>query len=536
MGHEAPDTAGPRGTGEAGEWGRALAWVAGAALARALLGALVPVFPDEAYYWDWTRRLEAGFFDHPPGVALLIAAGTALAGDTPLGVRLGPALAALVTHLGALALAWRLGGEGEAGARSAKRAAVLVAVLPVATLGLVLATPDAPLFAMTMLALLAVERALAAPPRSTAALAWWVAAGGALGGALVAKYTAVLLPVGLAVACLAHPALRRRLAEPGPWVASAVALLLFAPVLLWNSRHHWVSVRFQLGHGFGASPRGTPLGRELELLGGQVALASPLLFGLVALAVSAALRDGWRARHAAPVALEARRFALGVVAVVPLVFFGVSAWRRSPEPNWPMLVYPPALALLAASRAPWAVGPWWRRAVGLALGLLGVLGLQGWRPVLPVAPPRDPVARAHGWDALARAVDAARRDPFLDGAPSRWVAGNRYQEAAQLAFHLPDHPAVLSLNLLSRTNQYDLWPAPAERVRPGDALVAVFPPTARGDSLAAVVGRFFDATRAGPTVRLTRAGGVIAERRVWLYRGARALPPRPADPLARWIP
>lgn len=536
MGRDDRDGSPPPDIRGAGEWRQALSWVVGAALARAWLGSMAPLFPDEAYYWDWTRRLEAGYFDHPPGVALLIAAGTALAGDTRLGIRLGPALAALVTHLGALLLAWQLGGRGVTGARSARRAAILVAVLPVATMGMVLATPDAPLFAMTMLALVAVERALAAPPRSATALAWWVAAGFALGGALVAKYTAILLPAGLVVACAAHPALRRRFAEPGPWVASVLALGLFAPVVLWNSLHHWVSFRFQLGHGFGPAPRGTPLGRELELLGGQVALASPILFGLVALAVAAALRDGWRARRDDATALAPRRFALGVVAVVPLAFFAVSAWRRSPEPNWPTLVYPPALVLLATTPAPWASGRWWRRGLQLAVALLAVLALQAWRPLLPLTPPRDPVARAYGWDALARAVEAARRDPFLDGAPARWVAANRYQEAGELAFHLSDHPAVFSLNLLSRTNQYDLWPTPAERVRAGHALVAVFPATARGDSLAGVVGRWFDATRPAATVALTREGGVIVERRVWLYRGARPIPPRPADPLARWTP
>ncbi len=517
----------------AAQWRWALLWVAGAAGCRALLATLVPLFPDEAYYWEWTRRLAPGYFDHPPGIALLLAASRALLGDSVLAVRSAPALAALVTHLGAVALAWQLAGRGEGGAVAARRAAVLVAVLPLATLGLVLATPDAPLFAATALAMVGVERALAAPPRSARALGWWGATGVALGGAFVAKYMAVLLPAGLVLACLVHPALRRRFAEPGPWVASAVALALFAPVVWWNATHDWVSFRFQLGHGFSGTPRGTPLGRELELLGGQAGLASPLLFGLLAMAVGSALRTGWRARHTdPPTAPAVRRFALAMVAVVPLAFFAVSAWRRSPEANWPAMLYPAAMALLATTTAPWATGRWWRAGVAVAAGLTAVAMAQAWRPLLPLAAPRDPIARAHGWSTLAEAVQEARRAAVPSGAPWPAVAANRYQEAAVLAFLLPDRPRVLALSLQSRPNQYDLWPGGDQVVRLGGALVAVFQATAREDSLARAVGDAFADARPVATVSLRREAGEVTTRRVWVFTDRRGAWPRSASAAA----
>src|SRR5664279_3412169 len=58
---------------------------------RLTLSAWMPLAPDEAYYWIWSRALAPGYLDHPPMVALWIRAGTAVAGDGPLGVRLlGP--------------------------------------------------------------------------------------------------------------------------------------------------------------------------------------------------------------------------------------------------------------------------------------------------------------------------------------------------------------------------------------------------------------------------------------------------------------
>ncbi len=532
------------------DWRLALAWVFGALLLRLLLSVLVPLLPDETYYWEWSRRLAPGYFDHPPGIAGLIALGTAMLGQTATGVRAGPALAALLTHLATVACAWQLAGRGPTGARAALRAAQLVAVIPIATLGLVLATPAALLFSAVTLALLAVERALASAPRSWFALAWWTVAGTALGIAFLAKYTAVLLPMGLVLACLAHPVLRRRFAEPGPWVAGAVALLMFAPVLRWNAANDWVSFRFQLGHGFNPAARGNPLTRELELVGGQLGLASPILFALMAVVVWFALRDGWRERRSAAVTDPIlRRFALASVTVVPLVVFVVSAWRRPVEANWPSVIYPSALVLLATSERPWALGTWWRRGLWFAAGLLTVAALQAWRAVLPISATRDPVARAYGWDALAQAVDSVRTsmqtsmqtsrqtsrqaaEPGLAGHGSSvptWVAADRYQDASELAFHLQDQPTVFALNLGSRTNQYDVWPSAWQRMSAGEGLIAVFDADAKGDALAAHVSAWFEEAEQGPTVTLRRDGKEITARRIWVYRTARDIPnERPA--------
>lgn len=528
-----PSTARP-GHGSRRLWLWVAFWLTSALALRTVLSALVPLLPDETYYWDWSRRLEAGYFDHPPGIALLIRLGTLGLGDTPAGVRLGPAVAALVTHGAAILSAWMLAGRGPTGARAALRAAVLMTLLPIATLGLVLATPDAALFATAMVALLAVERALAAPLRSWGSFGWWTLAGIALGGAFVAKYTAVLLPMGLVIACLIHPALRRRFTEPGPWWASCLALSLFAPVVVWNAFNDWVSFRFQLGHGLGSGPaRGTPLSRIAEMLGGQIGLASPIVCALLALAVIMALRDGWRTRTQAAVTdLATRRFALAVVAVTPLAFFTISAWRKPVEANWPAMIYPAAVLLLATSMSHAMIDRWWRRGLAVAAVLLGVVAIQAWYPVLPLRPAKDPIARAHGWTTLAEATYRAARDPWLDGTIDRWIAADRYQDASELAFHLPDHPHVMALNLGGRTNQYDIWPNAWTRVRPGDALVAVFDATPKGDSLATRVGRWFMAMRPGEEVVLRRGTGDITRRRIWLYRIAQDVPRDRAAALA----
>ena len=65
----------------------AAAALAGLTALRLLVAATVPLSPDEAYYFVWSRALAAGYLDHPPMVALWIRAGTALIGPGALGIR-----------------------------------------------------------------------------------------------------------------------------------------------------------------------------------------------------------------------------------------------------------------------------------------------------------------------------------------------------------------------------------------------------------------------------------------------------------------
>ena len=497
-------------------WKTAALFIVLAVIARAVVSAFVPLLPDETYYWEWSRHLQAGYFDHPPGIALLIAAGTEIFGNTTFGVRFGPAMAAIVLHVSIVILAGRLGST-----RAAVRAAVLGAVLPFSVFGLAIATPDVVLLSTTALALVFLERALSSQVRSQRSLFWWSLTGVALGLAFISKFTAVLLPLSLVVACLVYAPLRTRFAEAGPWVASAIALLIFSPVVLWNASSNWIAFRFQVSHGFGAAARGTPIGRELEMIGGQLGLATPILGVLLMLAVLVTVRNEWRLRDYTSATSKAGiRFALASVALTPFVFFAISAWQRPIEPNWPALAYAASVVLLASSRAPWANTRWWKGGVAFAAILVVAAVGQTWKPLAPIAPRRDPIARAHGWASLAAAVNRARHNIYLNGAGTHWVAAERYQDASELAFNLPDQPTVFSLNLSGRANQYDLWKGARERLLPGDAMVVAFDANTTGDSLAGVVGTWFQGMQRGETVQLRRGTGVVGERRIWMFRNA----------------
>ena len=96
---------------------------------------------------------------------------------------------------------------------------------------------------------------------------------------------------------------------------------------------------------------------------------------------------------------------------------------------------------------------------------------QGVAPILPIR-------RAEGSDRarvrLGRAVGARGGVASIAAGVDRhatWLGGDRYQEASELAFHLPAHPPAFAMNLSGRPNQYDLWPRFPDVARPGDNLL-----------------------------------------------------------------
>jgi len=406
-------------------WGWALLALT---VARLAATAVLPLAPDEAYYRIWSRALAWGYLDHPPMVAGWIRAGTAIFGDTALGLRvMGP----LGLALASLAL-W------DAGRRlfpERPEAGVWAAALFNATLyvnaGAVLVTPDTPQMVWWCLSLWALARLQASQDGR-----WWLAVGFFAGLTLLSKYTAVLLGAGILLWVLL--AARHWLRDWRFWAGGALAVLVFAPVIGWNAAHGWVSFAKQGGRA-GTEAAHPGLRFVWELLGGQIGLATPLVF-LLCVAGIAAFR---------------RRPAGALLAALVLPGAALFLWQSlgsRVQGNWPAILYP-AACLAAAG----CLGPRWDRwrwpAVGLGLGL-AMLGFvqAAWGP-LPLPRRQDPsLARLGGWPAFAAAVDAARREENLG-----FIAAEEYGLAAELAWQLP---GVAVVALSDRWKYFALPPPP----------------------------------------------------------------------------
>ena len=377
-------------------------------LLRLWAAATLPLSADEAYYWTWSHALAPGYLDHPPMVALWMRAGTLLAGEGALGLRLlGPLSAAAGSVLLARAAGLLSPGAGVP-------AAALFNGTLLLGVGAVTMTPDTPLVFFWTLALWALARLLA-----TGDGRWWLAVGAASGLALDSKYTGGFLGIGIIAWLGWVPRLRRWFISLWLWAGGALALALFAPVLAWNAGHGWVSLLKQGGRTGDWDPAGA-LRHLGELLAGQVGLATPLVFLLLAAGIWTAARRAWRRDPAWSL--------LAALTLPGLAVFVQHAVGDRVQANWPAILYP-AAAIAAGALG----GRLWRPAAGLGLLLTAAATLQG--AAAPLALPRrlDPtLIRLGGWDTLGRDADALRA-----GSGVGYLAAEGYGTAALLAWWAP---------------------------------------------------------------------------------------------------
>jgi 4-amino-4-deoxy-L-arabinose transferase-like glycosyltransferase len=300
-------------------------------LARLALAGLLDLGQDEAYALAVSRSFQWSFFDHPP-----LAFWTAGLMQAVFGRELPPILLRLPFVLMFTGTTWAMFALTRRyyGARAGLWAAGLLTTAPFffASAGSWV-VPDGPLMLSLLLAAIFLSRALA-DNSQRGRWADWLAAGLFLGLAFLSKYQAVLVLLGALLALL-RPADRNWLRRPQPFVAVALALLLFLPVAWWNASNGWVSFAFQLGRGDG-SGRFAPQA-VADLLAGEALYLLPWL--LLALVVGAAV--GARA--------PAGRFFLALALPSLLVFNLLPLSGASGLPHWSMagwlFLFPPLGAL-----------------------------------------------------------------------------------------------------------------------------------------------------------------------------------------------
>jgi len=477
----------------------------------------LPLLPDEAYYWDWSRRLALGYFDHPFIAALVIHATTAIGGVTPAAARAGMVVFGLGTVVLAYRLATLLGGR-----LAGWLALIAAATCPLYALLSLYAAPDGPMLFLWAATVYAVTRAV-----MTNRGRYWYLAGLMWGLALLSKYVAILLApsILLYLVLFQRGWLRRR----EPYLGSLIALLVFSPNLWWNARHDWVTISFQLGHGACQSAVSLVdrLGVTVIYALTQIGIVGPLLAIFLGVGTIAAIviglrpspptplpcagegshwpsppaplpragegspptykvmkgadhgaidgSDGWyktggrlpSPAHGRGVGGEGRALLLLVCcSVVTSLFFlavhGLAHWAA------PAYFSAIVCASVVAARA-------WRRARGqwrvwlVALGAVTTLTTAGESGYLLYAVSNDIplpgvlntaigatlVDPAAGWRATAKVADAALARLTPSERRSTAVLADSYGTAAELGFYMAGHPHVYSAS-----NQYSLWGLP----------------------------------------------------------------------------
>ncbi|CAK8723310.1 4-amino-4-deoxy-L-arabinose transferase [Candidatus Electronema aureum] len=401
---------------------------------RLLISGHFLLSPDETNYWQWSRYLDLGYYDHPPMIAWTIWLTTTLFGQNEFAVRLptvlGMSIASFYLYL--LAARWFSW-------RTALHTAVVSQSLLLLNGAALIATPDGLL--LPCWAAACYHAAVAAEEDK---LRHWLLTGLCFGLGLLSKYTMLLFLPSLFCALIFTGAYRTRLLSWKPWLGLLLGLSLFTPVVIWNSHHNWVTFRHVLFQG-GANNTALFTTEYLaEFFGSQAGLLSPLIF----LFILAAWVQGWRSS----LPQERTRFLIWM-SLPGFVVFSLLALHVRIYGNWPAPAYLTGLLLAAAL---YAKQRWWNVGVGVAMVMSAAVMLQLWYPVLPIPVQWDRTAHeTKGWDKMAQAVDQELRR--MKRPDKTFVFGLRYQFASELAFYMQGQPRTVSINRWSRPNVYDFW-------------------------------------------------------------------------------
>ncbi len=389
--------------------------IAVATMLRLAVAALLPLGEDEAYAIGIARQFSLSYYDHPPLHFWLVGGWAKLWGDESLWLLRLPfvALAAVSSWL-IFGLTRRLFGDA-----AAVWAVVLFNVAPVFGVAHgTLVLPDGPLLAASLGVAVVLARIVSVDDGSPQ-LGRWALAGGLAGLALLSKYHGVLLVAGV-LGFLMTTRHRRWLATPGPWLAAAIAAVMFTPVIAWNWQNDWASFAFQAGRGDGD---GFKLLGLVQSLTGQAAYLVPWFLVALAIVWVRALLGGPKREG---------RWLLACLATLPIVIFTALTLRNPGLPHWPMPGWVFVLPLLGEALA--GLRSWLRaasRAV-VALTAVAVVGLVGlgiaqarWG-VLDLQP--DPTALLQPWDELKGRLEV--RGLPADGRT--FIASRNWRRAGQL--------------------------------------------------------------------------------------------------------
>ncbi len=474
--------------------------------------------PDEAYFWEWARHPDWGYYDQGPTVAWLIRAGVALFGTSELGVRI-PALAlgALTSWLLAR-LTLRLGGSQ----RAALLAVLSYNMTPLGHANALIITYYVPQLLLWTLALGELLTLAQSPPGPERPLPW-LRLGAWLGLGALTHHTFAVLALLCAGWVLWLPRTRAALRTPWPWLSAGVMACGGAITLAWNATHDWAMVRHALAIVYHPQP-------PLETLGlfvaGQFAVLTPWLFGMSLLALGAFL-PGLRQPATRLEGLRARLLALGTWPIYAYV--ALLALRGRAEANWTSA----ATLMLSVAFGLHFAAAWDRRgrAPRLALGALASAALLTvalhdvgffWSLGLkPGDPSRDPLHRLHGWTDLGAEVYRMRTH-LAEEAPTVTATIDDYAIPAELAFYAPDHALTFVPPIGRRHHQYDFWSLPP--LPPGGNAVWVSRYEVRADSREHALFQHW-----GPAipfeVREPRTGVVRRVFQLYECRGFTGLPP-----------
>ena len=209
------------------------------AVIRALIAGSIELGNDEVYYWTYAKFPDMSHFDHPPMVGLVIQLFTLnLRFDSEIFLRLG----SVVLGTASTWMIFLIGKKIKNPAAGLYAAFLFTASFYCFILVGTFILPDTPQVFFWLLSMYLLLCSLPDESLSKQSRTYLFFAGLSIGLALLSKYHSVFLLFGAGMFILFSN--RKWLLAKESWISLLMAVLLFMPVVFWNSNNNYISFTF----------------------------------------------------------------------------------------------------------------------------------------------------------------------------------------------------------------------------------------------------------------------------------------------------
>jgi hypothetical protein len=435
---------------------------------------LIPLLPQEAYYWYYSLKPDLSYFDHPPAAAYSIWLGTWIFGNTIFGIKFMAIVWSLLTNIVFYRTALLvLKGEDQHRKKLWAFTTVIFFNLTLfAHIYAVIVVPDSPLLFFWISVIFLILKF-----QKTSSLRYLYLAGLALGFGMLSKYTAVAILPALFIIILSDPESRKILITPHPYLALFLTVMIFLPVIYWNMENHWVSFGFQFS-GRADALKSFQTKYILQLIASQLFILTPLPM-ILFFRTTAIVLTNWRKNTDAVNLLLTGLFIIGGFLVISL--------RSLVKMNWLMPGYLGiivAAVLVLKDRVSFR-SVWIRSGIMTSLVLIIIA-----YSILLV--PNIPLGEGNTWSGWRDAAQKiSRLQANLGGRDTVFIFTNSYKASSLLKFYLHDDQEVYAQNIFGRPAlQFDIWGLPDSLA--GKNALYVFSDRYEYKSEIDSVRRFFD--------------------------------------------
>ncbi|MFZ5906310.1 MAG: glycosyltransferase family 39 protein [Nitrospirota bacterium] len=413
--------------------------------------------PDEAHYWEWSRRLDISYYSKGPMIAYLIFIGTQIFGDRVIGIRIMAVLFSLLSSIVLYLIGKRLFDE-----KTGVVSGLLFQAIPLFAAFGVIFTIDSPFIFFWIASLYLFLRAAGVESFSDTSrqsgfsedeersgnreILSWIFLGLSIGLGLLTKYTMAFFLLSGFLYLLFSGDRRGLLFKGGPHLVWILSLVIFSPVILWNINHDWVTIRHTAGQAHVSEGFRISFVSFLEFVGSQFGVITPLVLGFMTVAF-------WEFRKT-----HAGRFLIWFSFPV-IMFFLLKSLQGKVQANWALPGYITGVIAFSAYSVQgfslWSRGRRILLSASIVLAV-AVTAVAHYPSLLGLPVKLDPSARLRGWKELG--LEVTRIHEKMTSSHPVFIFSDRYQISSELAFYVRGNPVTYCVNLNRRMNQYDLWP------------------------------------------------------------------------------